>query len=133
MNIKSVFGRMVRGVFSEKFVNECKRTIFMTSLYLKINRVQGATKQDLEEVNTKLGLVKNSASLAFPATLGESLWKDGDFSSVQEEMAQDNMSKACQTVMAITPRWMQYGVDPRQMERDIATVARSVTGVRALS
>lgn len=132
MNIKSVFGRMVSKVFSEKFVSHCKRTVFMTSLYLKLNRVEHATKQDLDEVNSKLGLVKDSAGLWVPATLGESLWKDGDFDSVQKEIAQDNMTKACQTVMSITPRWMQYGVDPRQMERDIATVARSVTGIRAV-
>ncbi len=133
MKIMSVFGKLGRRMFSEKFVNNCKRTIFMTTLHLKLNRVEGATEQDLKDVNDSLGLVKDSSSLAFPATLGESLWKERDFSAAEKEIAKDNMPKACQKIMALTPRWMQYGVDPRQMERDIATVAKSTAGRRVMA
>ena len=133
MKIMSVFGKVGRRLFSDKFVNNCKRTIFMTTLYLKFNRVEGATKKDLQDVNDNLGLVKDPSSLAFPATLGESLWKERDFSAAEKEIAKDDMPMACQKIMALTPRWMKYGVDPRQMERDIATVAKSTAGRRALA
>jgi len=125
MSIKSVFGKLVSGMFSKKFLNNCKRTIFMTTLYLKIKKVEDVKASDLEEINSKLSLVQNPSALRFPATLGESLWKDGDFSAVQKEIASDNIGRVCERVMSITPRWMCYGVDPRQMERDIASVARS--------
>lgn len=126
MAIKSFLGKMVGRFVSEKFVNNCKRTIFMTTLYLKMKRVDDVKDSDLLEMNKELSLVNDPSALKFPAALGDSLWKGRDFEGVQREIASDNMSMVCRSVMSITPRWVCYGVDPRQMERDITSVAKSV-------
>lgn len=118
----------VASLMPQQLLANCKRTIFMTSLYLKLCSVKDASVRDLEDCNRRLGLVNNAGALKFPAAFGESFWKADvkDTICVEEDLCSTNLTSICQKVISITPKWLRYGNELEQMKQDIVCVARSL-------
>lgn len=129
MTIGSILKGIGSRLLSEKIIVRSKRTIFMTTLYLKMAGIYTPSKDTLEECNKRLGLVCNVDALKLPAVLQDTIWDrtaSATLEKVDKEISRGDINGVCQRVIAITPRWLRYGSHSDAMRHDIEAIANCV-------
>jgi len=131
MALKQMFTR-----FSDQVkprIERAKRVIFMTSLYLQMVRDHNPSKESLEDVNKRFRLVMDSDKLVLPAVLRGLIWKNEQVNAlVEKEISKGDITGACATVVAVTPKWLRYGASTDAMIRDAREVAQSASRIAVM-
>ena len=91
-----------------------KRTFFMVSVFLSLERSRGMDEPRLEELNERLSIMHDKSTLSKVADMARVYLKGCPV------CAEDGVSKVAQEAVRWAPAWMDYG--HQRMMRDVSRV-----------
>lgn len=106
------------------YVRRQKRTIFMSTLYLRLLGKKYYYKEDLKECSRRLILTMDPKGLEFPALIANHIWPDDEYiKRIRGYIDNNLMEEAVVAVRSGSPKRLKYCVDN---SRDIRIVIRAV-------
>lgn len=70
--------RVIIGKACSLLPSKLRRVLITTTLYMKFEKLNHLTQEDLEELNQKLGLVSDSKRLKIPSVMYQCMWDGVD-------------------------------------------------------
>ena len=104
-----------------------KRMVFISGLY-GLLRLGKTDRDELQRLNTIMGLSDSYGALKYPMGLGEAIWKEGeesgmalpDIYALNDNLSDEHIKK----VWFYTPKWLRYTYS--DTEKDIRTLISTI-------
>lgn len=117
-----------------------KRIMLVTTLHLQLVRDGIFREETLEKLNSALRLARFDDALVLPATVYSSVWDDNKLQQAIHSVIQgdlqhrslgfDEAKRLSESVLAVTPKWLQYG-RREDMMKDLINLFYSQTSANA--
>ena len=88
-----------------------QRTVFLTTLILELVNSRPELEDVLDELNTKLGIVKDEAALAFPKSIHKDVWSGRELiiRNPNQQLSARELEGLAMRIIRTLPEWSHYG------------------------
>ncbi len=117
MNIKKLLVRWLCSILPKKG----KRTIFLTTLFMKLNNITPGNFKSMQEFNNELHIVEDIGALKVPCHLFYPIWKDLDLPIRKSEFRKEGFTDEeiygiSERIITMRSTMFKYGERSRILE-----------------